>query len=87
MAGFFVVLSVAIAGLTGVGWWILVLGGLGLHLTVAERYWPLWQRARAINQESMATGVWALSVAQAIIAAGAAYGLGRLLRWLVWLEG
>lgn len=87
MAGYVLLLSVAIAGLAGLGWWVPFLGGIALHLTVAEKYWPLWQRARAINQESMAAGVWALSVVQGIIAAGAAYGLGRLVHGLLWLEG
>jgi len=66
--------------LSGLGWWAALLGGLALHLTVAEKYWPLWLRARAIDQEKIATMAWLASVLQALIAAGAAYGLGWSIR-------
>ncbi|MFA5952023.1 MAG: hypothetical protein WC807_17250 [Hyphomicrobium sp.] len=84
MAGFVVLLSVAIAGLAGLGWWAPALGGLGLHLTVAEKYWPMWLRAREIDQEGIAARIWAISVLQGGMAGAAAYSFGYTLRWMVW---
>lgn len=69
-------LSMAIAGMLGLGWWAPALGGIALHLTVAAKYWKLWALARDVGKERTAAGVWAVSVLQALLAASGSYAMG-----------
>ena len=81
MAGYFIIVIAAIAGLAGLGWWAPALAGAALHLTVAGKYWELWRRARQPHQQSVAASVWGVSVLQAAVACGGAYILGLAVRW------
>lgn len=75
-SGFLVIFSMTAAGLAGLGVWAPALGGLALHLTVADRYWSLWQRTRELEREPVATRIWGQSVLQNFVFAGLAYALG-----------
>lgn len=79
--GFVLLLAVAVAGAAGLGVCAPVLGGIVLHLTVASTYWELWERARGSGKE-MVLRFWAMSVLQAVVAAGAAYALGLAVAWV-----
>ncbi|MGD9712066.1 MAG: hypothetical protein AB7V46_08385 [Thermomicrobiales bacterium] len=80
--GFFLLLSMAVAGVFGLGWWAPALGGIALHLTVAHKYWPLLGLAREAGKECTAAAVWAISVVQALLAASGAYAMGVAFAWL-----
>lgn len=80
--GFLLLLSMAVAGTLGLGWWAPALGGIALHMTVAAKYWKLWGLARDVGKERTAAGVWAMSVLQALLAASGAYGMGMAFAWV-----
>lgn len=75
--------SMAAAGSAGLGLWAPALGGLALHLTVADRYWSLWRRARELQRAPIATRIWGQSIVQGFVFAGLAYALGVAVRAVV----
>jgi hypothetical protein len=80
--GFLLLLSMAVAGVLGLGWWAPALGGIALHLTVADKYWQLWGLAREVGKERTAASVWAVSLLQALLASSGAYAMGLAFAWV-----
>lgn len=82
MIHFTLILVSAIAGLAGLGWWVIPITGLALHLTISDFYRGMRPRFKAIDRTYVLYLGWAASIMQALIATGAAFAIGRLVAWL-----
>ena len=76
------ILSVAVAGIAGVGWFFAVpLGAVGLMLLAWPKYAALLPRVWRTGAERAFGVTMALSTLNALGASAAAFALGAVIRW------
>lgn len=80
LLAFAAILATALAGLSGLGPWVIVPGAIALATLSQAMFGELYRRGREAGLATLVDGVMLRSLGNALVASSAAYGLGWGLR-------
>jgi hypothetical protein len=82
LVGYLIILGTSLAAFAGVSAWIVPVAALGLATVSAWEHRHLYRRAREIGASAIADETLLGSVWNGLLASGAVYGFGYVLRLL-----
>lgn len=80
--GYLAIFAAALSGFSGIGVWAIAAAAIALASSSHAEYSALYRRGRQLGLTQVVQSAVLQSFVNALMAAGAAYGVGVFVRWL-----